>query len=260
VDPQDVPPAFDEGQLILHYQPIIELQSGRVTRLEALVRWQHPERGTLAPVDFIPLAEETGLIVPLGRYVLHSACQQAVQWTRDGHAPVAVQVNLSARELEDPGLIEHVQEALETSGLPPQRLTLEITETLLVRDAESGGSRLAALRALGVKLALDDFGTGYSSLSYLRSLPLDMLKIAKEFVDGLSRNEDDQAFVALIVQLARTRGLEVVAEGIEDIDQFHALRAAGCDLGQGYYFGRPLSADDPQLSRAIGTAANSQVD
>jgi EAL domain-containing protein (putative c-di-GMP-specific phosphodiesterase class I) len=165
---------------------------------------------------------------------------------------VTVHVNLSARELEDPDLIPNVAATLAATGLAPERLALEITETLLVRDAVAGGATLDGLRGLGLGLALDDFGTGYSSLSYMRSLPLNTLKIAREFIDGLTRAEDDEAFVRLIVELARVRGLSVVAEGIETADQLMALRALGCQQGQGYYFSRPVAADDPTLTTAMG--------
>jgi EAL domain-containing protein (putative c-di-GMP-specific phosphodiesterase class I) len=223
--------------------------------VEALVRWDHPSRGPISPLEFVPLAEESSLIVPLGRYVLREACTQAVAWTDAGGAPIAVQVNLSARELEDPELIPQVRDTLATTGLSPERLTLEITESLLVRDAVAGGATLDGLRAIGVQLALDDFGTGYSSLSYMRSLPLHSLKIAKEFIDGMTTTPDDEAFVRLIVELARIRGLRVVAEGIENAEQLRALRALGCDRGQGYHFSRPLHAHDPRLVRALGIDA-----
>jgi EAL domain-containing protein (putative c-di-GMP-specific phosphodiesterase class I) len=244
--------AIQDGQLVVHYQPIVELASGETSAVEALVRWDHPTRGRIPPLEFIPLAEESSLIVPLGRYVLRQACAQAFAWTAAGGAPITVQVNLSARELEDADLMLQVADALADTGLPAERLALEITETLLVRDAVAGGETLAGLRALGVQLALDDFGTGYSSLSYMRSLPLHSLKIAKEFIDGMTSTPDDEAFVRLIVELARIRGLRVVAEGIETVEQLDALRALGCDRGQGYYFSRPLAADDPELNRALG--------
>jgi diguanylate cyclase (GGDEF)-like protein len=251
--------AIDDEQLVVHYQPIVELGSGAITAVEALVRWDHPTRGRIPPLEFIPLAEESSLIVPLGRYVLREACAQTVAWSAAGGAPITVQVNLSARELEDPGLIVQVAETLAATGLPAERLALEITETLLVRDAVAGGETLAGLRALGVQLALDDFGTGYSSLSYMRSLPLHSLKIAKEFIDGMTSTPDDEAFVRLIVELARIRGLRVVAEGIETVEQLDALRTLGCDCGQGYYFSRPQPAHDPQLMRALGTHEHIRV-
>jgi EAL domain-containing protein (putative c-di-GMP-specific phosphodiesterase class I) len=256
---EELQDAIDRDHLLVQYQPIVDLASGDVAAVEALVRWEHPEHGRIPPLEFIPLAEETSLIVPLGRYVLRQACAQAVAWTADGAAPISVQVNLSARELEDPDLIENVRTTLALTGLPAERLTLEITETLLVRDAVAGGATLEGLRALGLRLALDDFGTGYSSLSYMRSLPLQSLKIAKEFIDGMTSTDDDETFVRLIVELARVRGLSVVAEGIETQEQLDALCALGCDRGQGYYFARPLSADDPALIEALGAAPRGEL-
>jgi EAL domain-containing protein (putative c-di-GMP-specific phosphodiesterase class I) len=247
--------AISSGELVVHYQPIFDLARNRVAALEALVRWQHATRGTIGPLDFIPLAEESSLIVPLGRHVLREACRQAVDWDARGRKAVDVQVNLSARELEDPDLIPSVAATLADTGLPAERLTLEITETLLVRDAVLGGAALDGLRTLGVRIALDDFGTGYSSLSYMRSLPLHELKIAKEFVDAVTLTPDDEAFVRLIVELARVRGLSVVAEGIETAEQLAVLRALGCDRGQGYLFARPLAAGSPDLEAALVEAA-----
>jgi diguanylate cyclase (GGDEF)-like protein len=248
----DLEAAIAGDGLTLHYQPIVDLADGRLAAVEALVRWRHPVHGMIPPLDFIPIAEESSLIVALGRRVLHDACAQAVAWTEAGGAPVTVQVNLSARELEDPELIDNVAATLAATGLPAERLTLEMTETLLVRDARAGAATLHALKALGLQLALDDFGTGYSSLSYMRALPLDSLKIAKEFIDGMTTAADDAAFVRLIVELARVRGLRVVAEGIETADQLAALRALGCDRGQGYHFARPLEPADPKLTAALG--------
>ena len=243
---------IDHERLLVQYQPIVDVRTGQVSAVEALVRWEHPERGRIPPLEFVPLAERTGLIVPLGRYVLRRACQQTADWIRAGARPLSVQVNLSARELENPELIGTVAEVLADTGLPPSRLTLEITESVMVRDAHSGGAVLDALRALGVQLALDDFGTGYSSLSYMRSLPLNTLKIAKEFIDGLANSSEDRAFVRLIIELARMRGLRVVAEGIEDAEQLNILRALGCDAGQGFYFARPLDPEDAELRESIG--------
>jgi EAL domain-containing protein (putative c-di-GMP-specific phosphodiesterase class I) len=246
---------IDREELLVQYQPIVDLRSGRTSAVEALVRWQHREHGRIPPVEFIPLAEHTGLIVPLGRVVLRNACHQAAAWAAAGRPPLDLQVNLSGRELEDPELIDHVTHALETSGLPPGRLVLELTETVLVRDAAAGGATLGRLRDLGIQLALDDFGTGFSSLSYLRSLPLDILKIAKEFVDGLAHSEEDATFVRLIVELAAMRGLRVIAEGIETASQLDMLRALRCELGQGYYFAKPLDWNDPLFSPSAGLDA-----
>jgi EAL domain-containing protein (putative c-di-GMP-specific phosphodiesterase class I) len=212
--------------------------------VEALVRWNHPDRGRVPPGEFIPLAEETGLIVPLGRYVLEEACAAVTA----RHPELQVQVNLSAIELSHPELIATVAGVIERTGIAPERLVLEVTETLLVKDAVRGVETLQQLRDLGVQLALDDFGTGYSSLSYLRNLPLDTLKIAREFVEGLDISEHDAAFVRLIVGLAKTVGLKVVAEGIETRAQLDRLREIGCDLGQGFYFAAPLDAEADWLA------------
>jgi EAL domain-containing protein (putative c-di-GMP-specific phosphodiesterase class I) len=226
--------------VVVEYQPIVDLQSGRVTAAEALVRWNHPERGRLLPSEFVPLAEETGLIVAVGRHVLQESCRQACGWQKrpDGEG-MAVHVNLSAVELKDPALADTVAAALESCGLEPHLLVMEITESL-VQDADASAVALEQLRDLGVRLALDDFGTGYSSLSYLRSMPLDILKIAKPFVEGLSRGRQENSFVRMIVDLARALDLQVVAEGIESLDELQALRELGCDLGQGFYLAYPL--------------------
>jgi EAL domain-containing protein (putative c-di-GMP-specific phosphodiesterase class I) len=242
---------IEEERLLVQYQPIIDIRSGELSAVEALVRWEHPDRGRIPPLEFVPLAEMTGLIVPLGRYVLRRSCEQIVKWQRASGRALSVQVNLSARELDSPDLIPTVAEVLETTGLDPRHLILEITETVMIRDAASGGATLDGLRELGVRLALDDFGTGYSSLSYLRTLPLSYLKIAKEFVDGLAQSEEDLAFVRLIIELARMRELQVIAEGIEDAEQLNILRSLGCDHCQGYYFAKPLDADDPDLLAAL---------
>jgi diguanylate cyclase (GGDEF)-like protein len=238
-------------QLAVQYQPIIDLTTGHTVAAEALVRWNHPGRGRIPPGEFIPLAEETGLIVPIGRFVLEQACQQVRTWEHAGPEAesLTVQVNLSAIELEDEGLVDGVVSAIESSGIRPEQLTLEVTESLLMQDRIRGAATLDALRALGVRLSLDDFGTGYSSLSYLRALPLDQLKIAREFVDTLAENTVDTAFVKLMVELANTMGLVVVAEGIETAEQLQALRELGCDLGQGYYFAAPLDEDADWFAR-----------
>ena len=211
------------------------------------MRWNHADRGRIPPLEFIPLAEDTGLIVPLGRYVLEEAVASVIERSDT----LKVQVNLSAIELEHPDLMQTITEALLRTGIAPSRLVLEVTETLLVKDAERGAQTLQQLRDLGVQLALDDFGTGYSSLSYLRNLPLDTLKIAREFVEGLAFSDHDAAFVRLIVGLAKTVGLKVVAEGIETRAQLEMLREIGCDLGQGYYFAAPMDVDADWLSPAV---------
>jgi EAL domain-containing protein (putative c-di-GMP-specific phosphodiesterase class I) len=240
----DLERAIEQRELVVQYQPIVDLTTGQTVSVEALVRWNHPGRGRIPPLEFIPLAENTGLIVPLGRYVLEEACARV----GERHAELQVQVNLSALELEHPDLLETITGVLRRTGIAPGRLVLEVTETLLVKDAVQGAETLQQLRDLGVQLALDDFGTGYSSLSYLRNLPLDTLKIAREFVEGLEFSDHDAAFVRLIVGLAKTVGLKVVAEGIETRAQLDMLREIGCDLGQGYYFAAPMDVDADWLS------------
>jgi diguanylate cyclase (GGDEF)-like protein len=231
--------AIEREELTLYFQPIVALDSGLTVATEALVRWEHPRRGLVAPSEFVPLAEETGLILSLGQWVLEEACQQARAWDGAHTSEIAVHVNLSAVELRDRNLTDRVRSTLERTGLDPRRLVFEITETLLLDDADSVRTTLAELRALGVQFALDDFGTGYSSLSYLHTLPLDMLKVAKSFVDGLGRGGRDASFVRMIIELARTLGMSVIAEGIETAEQARALAALQCEYGQGFHLGRP---------------------
>ena len=234
------------------YQPIVALDDGRMLGAEALVRWQHPERGVVSPSDFIPVAEDTGLIVPLGRAVLREACREAATWTQPG-APPYVCVNLSGRQLQDDSLVDDVRLALEDAGLAPSRLTLEITESVVMRDTALVLERLHALKALGVRLAVDDFGTGYSSLAYLQQFPVDVLKIDKRFVDDVARSGDAAALTRTIIALADMLELRTVAEGVEDEAQWSALRALGCTVGQGYLFARPLDA--PVLRARLASVA-----
>ncbi len=247
---EELAKAIEREQMIVQYQPIVALDSGRIVAAEALVRWEHPVRGLVPPAEFVPLAEETGLIVPLGRHVLREACRQARRWqdaeTDTSVEPLRMHVNLSVAELRDPGLVENVLASIQESGIDPGQLVIEITESQLV--AAAGVERFHELRDLGVKIALDDFGTGYSSLSYLHSLPLDTLKIAKPFIDGLTSGRRESSFVGMIVDLARTLELEVIAEGIETADQLAALRELKAGLGQGYFLGRPTGAA-PRLGR-----------
>jgi EAL domain-containing protein (putative c-di-GMP-specific phosphodiesterase class I) len=237
--------AIERQQLMLHFQPIVDLDTGRLVAEEALVRWRHPRRGVVGPSEFVPLAEETGLILSLGQYVLEEACQQARRWQalRDdepaGAPEVAVHVNLSAVELRDPELVDRVRATLADAQVDPRSLVFEITETVLLDDTERVTATIGELRALGVRFALDDFGTGYSSLSYLHTLPFDILKIAKSFVDGLARGGREASFVRMIIELARTLGVTVIAEGIESEEQVGALITLDCDCGQGFYLGRP---------------------
>jgi diguanylate cyclase (GGDEF)-like protein len=236
--------AVDRDEFVLHYQPIVELAGGRVNGVEALVRWRHPQGSVVPPLKFVPLAEETGLIVPIGLWVLHEACRQASTWNagRNGQ-PLTISVNLSARQVQQPDLPGVVAQILLETGLDPSCLVLEITESLLLHDTEPTMERLRHLKALGLRLALDDFGTGYASLAYLRRFPIDIIKIDKSFIDEIA-GAPDPSLARAIVQLGQTLNLGTVAEGIEAADQLAELRAAGCQLGQGYYFAKPLERDE----------------
>jgi diguanylate cyclase (GGDEF)-like protein/PAS domain S-box-containing protein len=242
----DLQGAVRDGQLQVVYQPIVDLRELTVSGMEALVRWNHPTRGTLGPAEFIPLAEDSGLIVDIGRFVLREACRAAAGWKTDG-TPLAVSVNVSTRQLESESLVEDVRAALREGGLDPGRLILEITETTIMRDAGQVADRIGRLKALGVRVAIDDFGTGYSSLSYLRQFPVDVLKIDRSFIASIQDSAEAVAVVRTLVQLGKTLDLEVVAEGIELEAQLDALRREGCDTAQGYLFGRPLDAAHLEL-------------
>ncbi len=238
----DLRRAIERSEFVLYYQPIVQLGSGAVTGFEALIRWIHPTRGFLPPADFIPVAEQTGLIVPIGRWVLEQACEQARVWAAmsRGRSGVTVSVNLSPRELRETTLVAGVGEILRRTGCDPASIVLEITETSMVEDAESTLGTLHALKALGVRLAIDDFGTGYSSLSYLRRLPVDILKIDRSFVSAAGSGERELALVDAVFRLGRTLGLETIVEGVEDPEQRDRLVRLGCELGQGFLFARPM--------------------
>jgi diguanylate cyclase len=251
----DLRVAIEERQFFLHYQPVVQLVTGQIAGVEALVRWQHPRRGVVLPGEFIPMCEETGLIVPLGRYVLKEACTQAAQWQQAyrGEVPIALSVNLSARQLllgEE--LVSDVGRALSEAGLAPGSLTLEITESVLMQGHAATADTLTALKELGVHLAIDDFGTGYSSLSYLRGFPIDAVKIDRSFVEAVGRGYRESALLRGIVDLSHALGLIAVAEGIERQEQAAHMEGLGCPLGQGYYFSRPLSAE--QIARRLAAA------
>jgi len=236
----DLRRAIERDELVLHYQPEVDLPSGTVAGVEALVRWRHPERGLIAPDDFIPVAEETGQIVGIGEWVLMEACRQGAAWkARRGSRELVMRVNVSPRQLDDPGFVDAVARALADSGLEPRDLCLEITESALIRDLDRGSEVLRRVRALGVLLALDDFGTGHSSLTYLRRLRVDVLKIDREFLRGLDSREDDQAIVAAIIGMARALGLTVTAEGVERQSQLAKLHELRCDAAQGFLLARP---------------------
>jgi EAL domain-containing protein (putative c-di-GMP-specific phosphodiesterase class I) len=236
--------AIDNGELVLFYQPIVDVATGRMLGVEALVRWDHPRRGLTPPSDFIPIAESTGLVIPLGRWVLDGACRQARQWQQEGLVDEAfyVSVNISARHLHDPAMVSDVVRALDASGLPGHALLIEVTESALVEDLDSDGIVLTELKALGVRLALDDFGTGYSSLARLSTFPLDVVKIDKSFVDRMTASPDGEAMVRAVVNLSHTLGMQAVAEGVEEPEQALALEELGCTMAQGYLFAPPMPA------------------
>lgn len=241
--------ALAEEQFVLHYQPTIDLTSGRVVGVEALLRWYHPQRGVLQPGQFIALAEETDLIIPMGQWALVEACRQLREWLdrHPGASPLSVGVNLSVKQLQYGGLVGQVREALRTTGIAPGSLVLEITESVLMHATDGLLERLAELRGLGVQLAIDDFGTGYSSLSYLRWVPVDVLKMDKSFLKGIESSDKAASLVQGILNLARALGLETVAEGIEHSEQLRELQALRCELGQGYLFGSPLTAEELEI-------------
>ena len=240
----DLRRALTRQEFFLNYQPIVDLETGRVASFEALVRWRHPERGLVGPSDFIPVAEETGLIVPLGLWVLNEACQQMREWQRLGLADesVTMSVNLSSRQFSQADLIERISSALRESGLKAGNLKLEITESMVMENIDTAIDMLMQLRGLGVGLSIDDFGTGYSSLSYLHRFPIDTLKIDRSFVTQMTDNSENAEIVRTIVTLARSLDMAVVAEGVETADQLRQLGDLGCDYGQGYLFSRPVGA------------------
>jgi len=239
----DLRQAIDRDELFLLYQPLVDLTSGRLTGVEALVRWRHPRRGVVMPDQFIPLAEETGLIIGLGTWVLEEACRQGQQWLEDGLPPLHVAVNISAEQFQKGGLPAQILEILIATGLPADRLTLEMTESVVMKEAEATMEIMGEIDGLGVRLALDDFGQGYSSLSYLKRFPLDVLKVDKAFVDGLVENSEDRAIIRTVVALARELGISVTAEGIETAQQLDHVKELGCNTGQGYFFSRPVGPD-----------------
>ncbi|HUY30947.1 MAG TPA: EAL domain-containing protein [Acidimicrobiales bacterium] len=235
--------ALDRGEFFLVYQPTFDLSDMRVTGVEALLRWRHPERGTVAPGEFIPQLETTGAIVSVGRWVLDEACRQGAAWHAFGHE-IAISVNVSARQIESATFVDDVRAALEGSGLPAGLLTIEITETAIVRDLARSAICLESIRAIGARIAVDDFGTGYSSLAHLQCFPVDALKIDRSFVSGMLQGRESEALVHTLVQLGRALGIETLAEGIEELPQLAHLRGEKCASGQGFLFAEPLPADE----------------
>ena len=237
--------ALERNEFRVRYQPVVHLGTGRVIGMEALVRWEHPERGLILPDEFVPLAEEIGLIIPIGRWVLREACRQARKWRERYPAgpPLSMGVNLSARQLRSSDLVEDVEGLLRETGLHPEHLILEITESAVVGEEKHRIGTLRRLQALGVRFALDDFGTGYSSLSYLKRLPVSLLKIDRSFVERIGQDAEDEVLVAGIVYVASGLGLSVLAEGVETYEQLAWVKSLGCELAQGYYFAEPLSSE-----------------
>jgi diguanylate cyclase (GGDEF)-like protein len=248
----DLSMAIEAGQLFLVYQPVVEIATRRIVGVEALLRWRHPRRGVVLPEAFIPIAEESGLITPIGRWVLERACRQAGEWAAAGH-PVNLAVNVSAQQLGRRGLFEDVRRALDVSGLDPSALTLEITETTLTGDAAAATEHLRALRRCGVKVAIDDFGTGYASLSQLQRMPVDILKIDQSFVAALADDDQGHGLLEAVVGVGRALSLTVIAEGVEHESQLNVLRGMGCELAQGFLLGEPSTAE--QLLRSLAPSA-----
>lgn len=246
--------ALPREEFILHYQPQVEISSGRIVAVEALIRWMQPSRGLVSPLEFIPIAEETGLILRIGEWVLREACAQLKRWHAAGHAHLGMAVNLSARQIQQPGFAEMVADILEETGVPPAALDLELTESMLMHPVAENNEPLQRLAAMGVRLSVDDFGTGYSSLAYLRHFPIHTLKIDRSFVHGLAHNTNDRAITQTIIGMARTLGLSVIAEGVETAEQAALLAAQHCTLAQGYYYGMPGDAASC-TARLNGTVA-----
>ncbi len=251
----DLRRALKRGEFVVHYQPQVRVENGEIVGVEALARWEHPERGLVYPMEFIPFAEEAGLIAPIGKRVLEEACRQASRWKNryPSDPPLGMCVNLSARQFNQPELAGEVAEVLRETGLEPGGLTLEITESVLMDDARSSTDTLHELKALGVRIGVDDFGTGYSSLSYLKRFPVDYLKVDRSFVAGLGRDLEDTGIVSAMIDLSHTLGLEAVAEGVETEEQLAKLQEMGCSFAQGFLFSKPLpsKAADTLLVRRL---------
>jgi EAL domain-containing protein (putative c-di-GMP-specific phosphodiesterase class I) len=234
--------AMAREEFVLHYQPKMDLKTGAIIGVEALIRWRHPVRGLVSPAQFIPIAEDCGFIVPIGRWALGEACRQARAWQDAGLPPMCIAVNISAVELRARDFVAGVRAILTETGIEPRHLELELTETFLMQDLESTSAVLRALKDMGVHLALDDFGTGYSSLSYLKRFPIDTLKIDRSFVSDLTTDADDASIVNAVISMGKSLHMGVVAEGVETREQLEFLREQGCPEAQGYYFSQPLVA------------------
>ena len=243
--------ALTHNELLLHYQPVVDMASGKLVGLEALLRWQHPEQGLMPPLKFIPLAEETGMIVPIGEWVLLSACMQLKAWQDQGYAMPQLAINLSVKQLRQKTLVETFARILNETGVEARFVELEITESIFIDDSVEMAETLLALHNMGLKLSIDDFGTGYSSLSYLRRFPMDTLKIDQSFVRDMTTDPDDAAIVASIIGMAHSLRMKVIVEGVETEAQHAMLARQGCDQYQGYYFSKPLPASEIAAKLAL---------
>ncbi|MEP3561986.1 MAG: EAL domain-containing protein, partial [Marinobacter sp.] len=246
---KDLSEALANDEFVLHYQPQLDLDTGEINNVEALIRWQHPTRGLLSPVEFIPLAEESGRITEIGRWVVLAACRQLARWKGTACEHLRIAVNLSGRELEDATLVDHVRDTLAAENIAPHMLELELTEEIFIQNIAQNRSQLTQLHQLGTRLAIDDFGVGYSSLGYLRDFPVDLLKIDRSFITNVTERHDDAVITRAVINLAHNLGIQVVAEGVETEDQLHFLQAHRCNLVQGYLISRPVPG--PVLERAI---------
>jgi EAL domain-containing protein (putative c-di-GMP-specific phosphodiesterase class I) len=242
---RDLRTAINSGQLRLHFQPLVDLGTGMIGQVEALVRWEHPDRGLVAPDQFIPVAEQTGLIVPLGRWVLFEACRQLQDWDSMGvgGGSLIMSVNLSPRQLRDPRLATDIAQVLLATGVDPHRIQLEVTETMAVENDDTTMVAIKTLRSMGLRIAIDDFGAGYSAFAYLRRCQVDSLKLDRSYVSSLLGDEGDDRIVKAVIAFTQALGIETVGEGIETSEQAIRLREMGCDVGQGYLFSRPLPAE-----------------
>ncbi|HEX6177277.1 MAG TPA: GGDEF domain-containing phosphodiesterase, partial [Thermoanaerobaculia bacterium] len=234
--------AVSERQLVLHYQPVLEAATGTIVGVEALIRWKHPKKGLLPPSEFISLAEVSGLIVPIGEWVVRTACKQLRSWEKRLEKPLIMAVNLSARQFQHPEIVESIREAIAESGVDPASIEIEITESSAMQNVDHAVFTLRELKAIGVQIAMDDFGTGYSSLNYLKRFPIDLLKLDQTFVREVMTDERDAAIVGAVIVMAHRLGLKVIAEGVETEEQLAYLRREGCDFIQGYLYSRPLPA------------------
>ncbi|MDI9243923.1 EAL domain-containing protein [Marinobacter sp. CHS3-4] len=249
---KDISQALANDEFVLYFQPQLDLRDSSIKSVEALIRWQHPRRGMVPPVDFIPLAEESGRITDIGRWVVLAACKQLASWRNTPNENIRIAVNLSGRELDEEDIVDHIQEALESHGVPPELLEVELTEEIFIQNIEHNMNQLTRLHQLGVNLAIDDFGVGYSSLGYLRDFPVDLLKIDRSFITDVIDRHDDAVITRAVINLAHNLGIEVVAEGVETAEQLRFLKSHRCDLIQGYFISRPLPAAELEKALASG--------